>query len=283
MAGWVQARAFGWVCTAVVLLVAWAGPCWAGARDGLRSFREGRIVEALDEWEQGAAAGDAESLLYMGAAYDTGSGVRQDFATALELYRASAERGNASAALDAGLMFDAGRGVKRDTVAAVRWYRRAAELGSGRAAYNLGLIREDGDGVPRDLPGAIAAYRRALALGLPAAQHRLEALGAGAQKPRPAERHPPDVGNAFAETHGALMHGGLSADAVSRLTVAAEAGDPRAQFNLGYAYEHGLGVPTDAALAVLWYSEAASRPDKRVAGLAQQSRDRLLAKVRRAS
>lgn len=257
--------------------MACCAPSWADATTGLQMFRDGRLAEAVTEWERGAGAGDAQSLLYLASAYDAGTGVPQDFDRAMALYQASAAQGNAAAALDVGLMYDAGRGAPRNPATAARWYARAAKLGSGRAAYNLGLILEQGDGVPRDARGAIAAYRRALSLGIPAASHRLAALEPR-QTARPIPLPPAPVparGDDFVDAQQALMSQGLSPDAVSRLTDAAAKGDAKAAFDLGYAFEHGIGGKTDLALSLLWYTEAASGKDPRAAQLAHQALDRL--------
>ena len=40
---------------------------------------------------------------------------------------------------------------------------------------------------------------------------------------------------------------------------AAERGDADAQFSLGFRYDNGLGVPQDAAQAVVWYRKPPSR------------------------
>ena len=40
---------------------------------------------------------------------------------------------------------------------------------------------------------------------------------------------------------------------------AAERGDADAQFSLGFRYDNGLGVPQDAAQAVVWYRKAAEQ------------------------
>jgi TPR repeat protein len=42
----------------------------------------------------------------------------------------------------------------------------------------------------------------------------------------------------------------------------AEQGNRNAQFNLGVAYENGLGVAADAAQAALWYRRAADQDDR---------------------
>ena len=54
---------------------------------------------------------------------------------------------------------------------------------------------------------------------------------------------------------------GLSASDVDSLRQAAEQGDPKAQFGLGFAYATGEGVPEDDREAVKWYRMAAEQGD----------------------
>jgi len=46
------------------------------------------------------------------------------------------------------------------------------------------------------------------------------------------------------------------AEAIRRLRKVAEAGDPAAQFLLGYAYQQGFGVPKDGMEMAVWYNKA---------------------------
>src|SRR5713101_5173654 len=72
------------------------------------------------------AADGAEAALDVGARYDVGSGVAQDFAVAAACYRLAAEQGSRAAAFNVGAMYDNGRGVAHDPAAAARWYLMAA-------------------------------------------------------------------------------------------------------------------------------------------------------------
>ncbi len=47
--------------------------------------------------------------------------------------------------------------------------------------------------------------------------------------------------------------------AVKWFTLAAEQGDAKAQYNLGWMYEKGLGVVQDYKTAVKWYTLAAEQ------------------------
>ena len=61
---------------------------------------------------------------------------------------------------------------------------------------------------------------------------------------------------------------------------AADQGDAGAQFNLGFMYAQGRGVPQDYAQAHMWFSLADSRaPDAAVRGQAVKARDAVAAKM----
>ena len=51
----------------------------------------------------------------------------------------------------------------------------------------------------------------------------------------------------------------IDRDAIDNLTTAAKLGNPVAQYDLGYCYEHGLGITTDRVQAYQWYAKAAKR------------------------
>ena len=98
--------------------------------------------QSLEELIQLAEQGDANAQFNLGAAYDEGTGVGQDYAEAVRWYRLSAEQGDASAQYNLGGMYDEGTGVGQDDAEAVRWWTLAAEQGDADAQNNLGLMQE---------------------------------------------------------------------------------------------------------------------------------------------
>jgi hypothetical protein len=56
-----------------------------------------------------------------------------------------------------------------------------------------------------------------------------------------------------------LYHAGDMAAAAKAFAAAAEAGDVRAQLQIGWHYENGAGVPQDYATAAAWYRRAAEQ------------------------
>ena len=225
---------------------------------GLADFRAGQFSEAVETWQMAANQGDAAAALYLGVLYDTGFGVPQDPAQALGWYRRGAERGNPTAMLNAAIMVDAGRGTAADPAAAIPLYRQAAQAGMGRAAYNLGLIYEGGIGVKPDRAQAMRFFRESATDGVAEGRAHLGRMG---------ERHAVKIGRpvvdvamiAFQQAQQALLTRGPAADtrAASLFRKAADAGNPLAAYNLGYCYEHGIGVPISIDQALIWYRRSA--------------------------
>ncbi len=213
-----------------------------------------------------------------------------DYPTAIARWQAFAQQGDADAAYRLGQAYDNGTGVPPDPAAAQHWYGVAAAAGSGRAAYALGMMAEETerpDGMPQNLAAAVDWYRKAAADGDPRAAERLAALGAAdgasaaprrpaapdrawtpvATRPpthlgppdRPAA--PPDPARSFDRAVALWRARGIDARdpaAVAALEAAAKQGHPLAQYDLAYAYAHGLGVPAEPARAYAWYKRAAA-------------------------
>ena len=243
---------------AIVIAVSlWPAISHADTAAGLEAFREGKFAEALDQWRQAAAAGDARGALFTGVMYDTGLGAAQNYATALSWYRTAAAAGSAPGAFNVGVMFDAGLGVARDPAEAARWYAQSASMGFGRAAYALALMYESGSDVPRDKGKAVALFRQAAAHGVPAARMHLQQLGVVAAVP--VRQRDDSAMDDFKQAQQALLNRGpaSAARAAELFRRSAEANNPLAAYDLAYCYEHGIGVAPSRTEAYSWYRRAA--------------------------
>ncbi len=78
----------------------------------------------------------------------------------------AAEQGYAKAQFNLGLMYDSGRGVHQDYAQAVQWYRKAAEQGLAEAQYNLGVMYAKGEGVRQNYKIAKEWFGKACDNGL---------------------------------------------------------------------------------------------------------------------
>ncbi len=263
----------------LVLLAFAAFDASADEMAGDAAFVRGDYETALREWRGLAAKGEASAMLGIGTLYDTGHGVPQNFPAALDYYRMAAEAGSVSGAFNVGVMYDIGRGTPVNRAEAVRWYCSAASNGFGRAAYNLGLVYRDGDGVPQDIGAAIQYFRLADKRGVAAARRNLAALGAPlpplTPPPAPPQVPPraPKPGPDRAEAGGAGIAtfqqaalersdvppsaGEAFVDNIATFKELAANGNYVAQYDMGWAYQYGLGVQTDPAKAYVFYLRAA--------------------------
>ncbi len=187
----------------------------------------------------------------IGQLYDSGIGVRQDFAVAAACYLAAAKAGDRTAQFNIGAMYDNGRGVPRDVATAAHWYRLAAEQGHGRAAYALGLIAQEAG----DRRGALAWFRAAERVGIAAAKQKIAAL----TSPPKAIAQEPGLED-YRRGLAALTGQGEPPDSVAAFrwfSRSARDGSDLAAYALADLYERGEGAPRDDQKANLWFNVAA--------------------------
>jgi TPR repeat protein len=113
-----------------------------------------------------AQSGDADTQMWLGAAYEQGWFGKTNVPEALKWFGKSAEQGNADAQNSLGQMYEYGEGVSQNFSFAAEWYRKAAEHvpdlgGAGQGRNNLGMLYLDGHGVPKDYVQAYMWFRLA--------------------------------------------------------------------------------------------------------------------------
>lgn len=108
------------------------------------------LIPAL---ERLAKSGNAEAIYHLGMAYQTGSGVGEDHAKALDAFRRAAELGDPLGAYKLGCYY-AGQGaglVTANAALALRYKLVAANAGYALAQQDVGILyAQDGD-VPKGL------------------------------------------------------------------------------------------------------------------------------------
>jgi hypothetical protein len=92
----------------------------------------------------------------LGAMYDKGEGVSQNYPKALNWYRKAADQGNSMAQYNIGFMYASGHGVQQDDVTAHFWFSLSAAQGDEDAAKNRDLIER------RMTPAQIAEAQKLL-------------------------------------------------------------------------------------------------------------------------
>ncbi|QCE34601.1 SEL1-like repeat protein [Acetobacteraceae bacterium] len=199
-----------------------------------------------------AEEGDAKAQFELGEMYRQGKGTHADLGLALQSYQKSAWQNYAPAQYAIARLYAQGQGAredrawaskstmeeffpqnkvsKEDQAKAIQLFTRAAAQGDARSEFALGVAYEYGIGVSEDGRTAISYYQKAAEKGEPRAQLAL--------------------GKAYMGEH--VLHGGQLAG--KWLKKAADQGLPEAQFKLGQLYDNGQGEwPQDHAKAVEYY------------------------------
>lgn len=135
--------------------------------------KNGRLEEGLEYVGKAAQQDYTAALVLLGAAFDSGTGVKRNEAKAVELFKTAAERSNADAQRNLGISYQMGRGVAKNERLAFEWVSKAANQGYDLAQNTLGEMYRDGTGVQRDERLAAHWYRKAADQGLPDAQWNL--------------------------------------------------------------------------------------------------------------
>jgi hypothetical protein len=194
-------------------------------------------VAAATWYLKAANNGHAGAQSVLGAIYESGTGVSQDFAAAAKWYAKAAAQGDAGAQRSLGDCYFSGRGVPPDAAAAVAWYTKAAELGDARAQVSLASCFHLGEGVAEeDAEAAATWYAKAAAQGDADALYTL--------------------GSWYASGKGVVQS---AVNAAARFHAAAAQGHADAQFSLGECYASGFGVAKDLFAATKYYAKAAAR------------------------
>jgi uncharacterized protein len=267
----------------------------AGHAEDLEAATAARLGDysaAVARWQTFAQQGDADSAYHLGEAYETGHGVPRDMAQADYWLRVAATNGSGAADYALGLRAESTErpdGTPQDLSAAIGWYQRALEAGDPRARERLAAL---GAGDSRPGNERPANERPTNERPAPSPPFGAETTPVVARPPEThsAEPHPPaptpapSAGEIFDRAVADWRSHGIdstNSSTIAALETAAMRGEPLAQYDLAYAYEHGLGVPAEPAKAYAWYKRArasASAP-ARLHDAAETNMDLLAAKL----
>src|SRR6185503_15918788 len=98
----------------VAFVAALGSVSFAGLKEGIEAYHEGRYGVALKEIRPLAEENDPEAQFYLGVMYAKGRGVPQDYQKAVQWYQRSAEQGFAKAMSNLAAMYSRGKGVPKD-------------------------------------------------------------------------------------------------------------------------------------------------------------------------
>ena len=239
-------------------------------------------AEALYWYRQAAEIGHAEAQYRLAELVEDAEGVSREEAKAeaFRWIRAAAEQGHPKALYELAKHYRDGRQVQQDTAEALRLYHRAAEEGNAFASHVLASSYREGQHVEKDL--ATAAMWHHIGVAQDAVVDRphfkvkwIEQEMSAAEIAEAENRaqdwlaaHPRSLrvsrwDRARLRTARPAPGDPLDERALAAMRLAAELGDPNAQFNLGRMHYTGNGLPQDDVVARRWLSPAAEQGQPR--------------------
>lgn len=202
-----------------------------GTLSSLLLGNDPRIVSAC--LRKAAEAGAVNAQYALGQWHESGGFFDRNIKNAISWYTRAADQGHAQAQCALGLIYSEGKDVAKDFSLARKYFLEAAEQGDAKAQWNLAVMLISGSvGVKKDLKQAFVLCQNAANQGFVPAQATLGILYSKMKKPEKAAKW---------------------------WLLAAERGDPEAQFNLAVAYVKGNGVERDMNVAVTWFERAAGQ------------------------
>jgi TPR repeat protein len=201
--------------------------------DAYAAYQRGYFIEAFALATELAGTGDPQAMTMLGHLYNTGQGVRQDFARAAQWFQLGADRGDREAQVALGLMYLGGTGVKSDKAHARDLFEAAAKQNQPTALFNLAMLTMEGIVVHTDVNRARDLMRRAAEFGNAEAQY----------------------------TYALMLDDDPTAKQEQEITywmgLAARAGHVPAELEYGIRLAKGRGTPADLDTAVLFLNRAA--------------------------
>ena len=158
-----------------------------------------------------------------------------------------------------GRMYEKGLGTAQDDAQAAHWYQAAADAGYLWAQIALANLYDQGRGVPEDHGAALELFLEASEFEQSHA-YRLD-------PPRTRAVATYRAGEMIEKGRGVPANPAAAAD---YYRIAAEAGNPDAQFALAELYREGEGLAADPAEAERWYAAAAKGYAGATGGRAQE-------------
>ena len=129
---------------------------------------EQNYVKARECYEKSAAQNHVYGQCSLGEYYELGKGgLTVDYAEALKYYTLSSQQGNLRAYYRLGDLYYFGRGVAEDKGRAAEYYQNAADRGDFDATQKLAIMYRDGDGISQDIQKALALYEIGVKEGRP--------------------------------------------------------------------------------------------------------------------
>jgi TPR repeat protein len=207
----------------------------------------GRDLEAALVWYRkvamngfGKVRGEARSKI--GYAYYHGKGTAKDLAKAYQWFEAASADNDSFGHFYVAYLSGRGEGTAENQEKAVEYFLKAAEMGDSDAMVNLGRRYQEGRGTSKSGKKAALWFKRAVEAG-------------------DLDGH---CGLGDLHYYGGGGYRQSYKKAAETYRTAADKGNATCQFDLGFLYEHGLGVRKSRAEAIRLYRLAADNEERAV-------------------
>lgn len=233
-------------------------------------------TKAVELFSKAATAGNADAQYYLGTLYHDGLGTKRDYRKAMAFFTLATQQSHLMGIYSLGTMHATGTGTARACDIAVSMYKNVAERGSWGLLFHSAY--KDYEEMRYDQ--AIIKYLYLAEMGYEHAQYNaaflLESLEHLDSQALWNWRRSAKQGHALSHVRIGDYHfyGWASSPdtsaAATEYRAAADANNPQGMFNLGWMYEHGVGLDRDLHLAKRYYdlALATSAEAQLAAGLA---------------
>jgi uncharacterized protein len=228
--------------------------------------------KSFQHFQKAADLGEVAAINELGAAYASGSGVKQDYAKAKEFFSKASVMHYPLAYVNLGALYANGLGVKKDFLTARERYERAIQAKVSRAYVGVGQLYETGDDIGiviRDLAKAREWYQKAVDSGDANGMYLLGWMherGNGGPKDVSKARDMYAASAALGYVKGIVSLGRMHRDGIGapkdydaarrQYEEGARQGHSGAMSALGGLYLKGLGVRQDRKTAKAWMEKS---------------------------
>jgi len=232
-------------------------------------------IEAVKWLRKAADQGDASAQSNLGFCYATGQGVASDTAEAVKWYRKAAEQDYKEACFYLGLHFIVAGSPDYDPAKSFKFFLQGANLGDSSCAYFIGeAYIKEGHGTQTNIVEGFRWIQKSADQGYAMAQLELarryfEGDAITQNRTNAVRYFELAADNQFDAYRSKLAQQNLwyiythevtnDVAAAKWCRKVAEQGDAKAQGELGYRYQIGLGFMRDTIEAVKWYRKAAEQ------------------------
>ena len=256
-------------------------------------------IEAYNWFYKAGEQGYTKSFYWLGTMYYDGESIAQDYVQALYWLEKSSEVGDENSDFIIAQIYAKGYGVEKDERESFKWYLKAAEQGHNQAQYNVGYAYEYAQGTLKDDVRALLWYTKSSAQGNLQAKASLTVLNNKiirmAEKQKKKEIYQKNLRQKTKKRIASIKHSTNKKqiatykevflprendntayikgyqyerkkedkEALKWYLKAANQGDARAQYKVGWLYHWGKNMKRDYKKAMYWYKKSAEQKNIR--------------------